>query len=56
MNPYRYTVIVAASSGLGGLAAWGAAELPTLELIAILGVIAVLLSGAGVIAIHRHSG
>jgi hypothetical protein len=53
-DPYRYTTIVGGSAVIGGLAAWAAAALPAWELIAILGVIVVLLSGAGVIAIHRH--
>ncbi len=52
-DPYRYMVVVAGSAALGGLAAWAAAELPAWDLIAIFGVIVVLLSGVGVIAIHK---
>jgi hypothetical protein len=44
-DPYRYTAIVGGSAMVGGLAAWAAAELPARDLIAILGVIVVLLSG-----------
>jgi hypothetical protein len=56
LDPYHYIVLVAACGALGGLAAWTAGALSAWKLIAILGVIVVLLWGAGVIAIHRHSG
>ncbi len=53
---YHFIALVAGSAALGGLAAWAAGELSAWKLVAMLGVSVVLLWGAGVIAIRRHSG
>jgi hypothetical protein len=55
-DPRRYIGLVVACATLGGAVAWAAGELSAWRLVAIVGVIVLLLWGAGAIAIHRGIG